>query len=93
MASDGTAREHALVGVAPRNARGARLLRAAGPRHHASRRSLSPSETGPRRVGEPAATSRPLRSHVITRVGVLGGLLLAGCTTTPIPPADTVDAL
>jgi hypothetical protein len=34
-----------------------------------------------------------LRSGVIARALVLGVLLLAGCTRTPIPPADTAEVL
>jgi len=30
---------------------------------------------------------------VVARGPVLSGLLLAGCTTPPIPPADTAEAL
>jgi hypothetical protein len=41
----------------------------------------------------PDEHGRPLPRGVIARGLVLGGLLLAGCTTPPIPPADTAEAL
>jgi hypothetical protein len=38
-------------------------------------------------------TATLLPSRAIAHCLVLGGLLLVGCTTTPIPPADTAEAL
>jgi|RhiMetdeSRZDD1v2_1073273.scaffolds.fasta_scaffold434562_3 hypothetical protein len=40
----------------------------------------------------PDEQCRPLPHGVMAGL-VLGGLLLAGCTATPIPPADTAEAL
>ena len=41
----------------------------------------------------PDEQGRPLRSRVTVRGLLLGGLLLAACTTTPSPPADAAEAL